>query len=520
MTNIQAVQARLVPHMSDGLEVAHGIWRRRKWLALAVWIWTLGAAGTASVALPNMYSATATLLIERQQVPEALVRPAVTGALETRLQTITQGILSRSRLEDLILRFELYPGLREQGSVEAAVEQMRRDIHVEAIGAGAPGQDATVAFTVSYDGWDPLQVAEIAGVLASFYVEENLRMREAQATGTTAFLKAELERMKAQLDERAARLNEFRRRHAWELSDQLRANLTTLERLNAQLLLNAETQKRALERRDSPTPPSSPRASDQAAVRLAELRRDLAALRARVTDAHPDLIRLRGEIAALEEQARAATDDSRSDPRDGGAPSRGPSPPTEADAELATLKGQEQSLRKAIAEYERRIESTARREPEFQKLSRDYEAASDAYYSLRKRYDDARLAESLEHGHRGEYVRTLDPPLPPEQPVAPNRLRLLLMSLVLSLGAAAAAAVVAERLDTSFHTADELRAFTRAPIAASIARIVISTDGPRRRRRLAAGVLGVACVLALTVVAAWVFAHGHEHVVRLLARRG
>lgn len=508
-----------MPHKSNGLELARAIWSRRKWLGVAVWLWTFGAAGTATMALPNMYSATATLLVERQQVPEALVRPAVTGALETRLQTISQGILSRSRLEELILRFNLYPGFRRQGSVEAAVEQMRRDIHVRPIGAGGPGQDATVAFTVSYDGWDPRQVAEIAGVLSSFYVNENLRMREEQASGTTEFLKAQLDQMKAQVNERAARLNTFTQRYAWELSDQLGANLATLERLNAQLALNAENQKRILERRGEPVPAAPRQALDPADVRLAELRRELAALRARVTDTHPDLIRLRNEIAALEEQVRTATkDDSPSGTTRRESSSQPVDPISEIDAELTALKTQERSLRQDIVEYERRVESTPRREPEFQKLSRDYEAASEAYYSLLKRYQDARLAESLEQGHRGEYFRTLDPPLPPEQPVAPNRLRLLIMSVVLSLGLAAAAAVVAEKLDTSFHTIDELRAFTRAPIAATIPRIVTSADGPLRRRHFAAGLLGVTCVLALMIAGSWSFADGNESLVRLLAR--
>lgn len=508
-----------MPHTSNGLELARAIWDRRKWLAASVWLWTLGAASTATMALPNLYSATATLLVERQQVSEALVRPAVTGALETRLQTISQGILSRARLDELILRFNLYPGLRSEGFPEAAVEQMRRDIRVQPIATGGLSQDATVAFRVSYDGWDPRQAAEVTGVLASFYVEENLRMREEQASGTTAFLKAQLDQMKIQLDDRATLLNEFKLRHTWELPNQLSANLTTLERLNAQLLLNAESQTRTLERRGEVVSPAPLRVPDQADVRLNELRRELVALRARVTEAHPDVIRLRSEIAALEEQARDAAAHNATNGTGRREASPPPDPLSEVDAELTALKNQERELRNDINEYERRIANTPRREPEFQKLSRDYEAASEAYYSLLKRYEDARLGESLEQGHRGEYFRVVDPPLPPQQPVAPNRLRLLVMSLVLSLGLAAAAAIAAEKIDTSFHTVDDLVAVTRAPIAATIPRIVTSADDARCRRRAVAGLLGVACVLVLMLAASWSFAHGNEHLVRLLVQR-
>jgi len=183
-------------------------------------------AGTAGITafLPNIYRSTATVLVERHQVSETFVRSSVTSELETRLQTIGQEVLSRARLEGLITRFSLYPDMRSKAPMEAIVEKMRRDIRLEFKGAEQmSGRTATVAFNLSYRGRDPETVAQVANTLASFYVEENSKIRERQASQTTQFLKVQLEATKARLDEQEARVRNFRARHLGELPRDPRA---------------------------------------------------------------------------------------------------------------------------------------------------------------------------------------------------------------------------------------------------------------------------------------------------------
>src|SRR3989441_6409080 len=112
-------------------ELALQVWTRRQWLTVVVF--ALVFAGTVGIAtfLPDIYRSTATVLVERHQVPETFVRSSITGELETRLQTISQEILSRAKLEDLITRFALYAELRDRLPAEAVVERMRRDIQLE-----------------------------------------------------------------------------------------------------------------------------------------------------------------------------------------------------------------------------------------------------------------------------------------------------------------------------------------------------------------------------------------------------
>src|SRR5436309_10993920 len=81
-----------------------GVWHRRKWLAIPIFVVVAAAAITVTFSLPNLYRASATVLVERQEVSEAFVRPSVTAELETRIQTIRQRAESRDRLQDVIIR--------------------------------------------------------------------------------------------------------------------------------------------------------------------------------------------------------------------------------------------------------------------------------------------------------------------------------------------------------------------------------------------------------------------------------
>src|SRR4029434_822423 len=175
-----------------GLGTLLAVWSRRKWLALLVFVTPACAAISLIMFLPNVYRSTATVLVDRQQVPEAFVRSTVTSALETRLQTISQEILSRSRLEELIDRFGLYTDLKKRVSLEEVIARIRGDIRLELKSADVKGnpreREATIAFTISYQGSDPRTVSAVANPLAGFYIEENLKARERQAIGTAEFL--------------------------------------------------------------------------------------------------------------------------------------------------------------------------------------------------------------------------------------------------------------------------------------------------------------------------------------------
>ena len=206
----------------SALALAQSIWARRKWLGVLLFAAPFTVGVSVVTFMPSVYKATATVLVDRQQVPESFVQPTVTSPLETRLHTIGQEIMSRSRLDALIARFGLYPDLKKKLSPEEIIERMRDDIKLELKGVDVKGERrATVAFTISYRGSDPRTVALVTNTLASFYIEENLKVRERQATGTAEFLRVQLDETKKRLDVQERQVSEFKRRYLGELPQQM-----------------------------------------------------------------------------------------------------------------------------------------------------------------------------------------------------------------------------------------------------------------------------------------------------------
>jgi polysaccharide chain length determinant protein (PEP-CTERM system associated) len=528
------------------LERLHEVWGRRKWLAILTFLPIAAATLALVAALPRLYQSTAIVLVDRQQVPEDMVRSTVTSGLETRLHTINQEILSRSRLEQLITRFGLYPDLRRRVPLESVIEQMRRDIRLDfrsPDGHAAAGKGrATVAFSVSYLGSDPQTVAQVTNTLASFLIEENLKVRERQSTGTTEFLRVQIEQVKAKLDEQEKRVSEFKSRYVGQLPQEYEVNLATLERLNAQLRLNNDSQTRALERREALTRqmteagwiagPAGGAAGSRGmvlnpkAVRLTQLQQELAELRTRFSDRYPDVIRVRTEIAALERE----TAEARARPPEEAAAATAALPPdpqvvrmrqavAEAEAELKILQAEADRLRQSIAAYQRRVQETPAREQQFKELARDYESTRELHASLLKRHAESQIAESMEHRQKGEQFRVIEPAIPAAKPTAPNRGQLLALGLALAAGAALALILGAEQLNTSFHSVDDLRAFTRVPVLAAIPTIMTPAD--RRHALRVRQLTAVAAVAALVLIVGvtWWLAHGNEYLVSILPGR-
>ena len=188
------------------------------------------------------------------------------------------------------------------------------------------------------------------------------------------------------------------------------------------------------------------------------------------------------------------------------------------EGELRSLKQEEASLRSMIAGYEARVDNSPQRQQELQQPSRDYDAVNERYQTLVKRAEEARLAENLERGQNTEQFRILDPAIPPLHPAAPNRVWLLIMGLVAAVALGLGAIVAAEKFDTTFHTADDLQAFTNLPTLARIRLIPTAARDPSPALRIA--LIAAAAIVALAVVVAgsYYVAGGNEQIVRMTAR--
>ena len=411
----------------------------------------------------------------------------------------------------MIDRFDLYQDLRQRVPLEQVIERMRQDILLNQTGGQKGGQgDSISALAISYKGRDPQQVAQVANTLASFYIDENLKAREQQAVETADFLRGQLEEMKQRQEEEEQRLHQFKERYMGELPEQLQSNLKALDNLNTQLRLNGEKRARANEQRAAlaqqlaelaglkvPSKHTIVVASDPQlnshVTQREKLQQELTKLSRRYGEKHPAIVSLKAEIEALDQliTQKNSTDDDKKNQEQVTRALQNPYAQQlkkefdTLDAELKALHTEKQDILQSIALYQQRVENTPVRDQELQVLQRDYDSAQGLYQSLLKRQEEAKLAESLEQRQKGEQFRLLESALPPVRPKEPDRRKLILMGLAGALGLAAGAVVLAEQLHPSFHTVDDLHAFSQVPVLVSLPYIVTRADIRRRRWRLA-----------------------------------
>ncbi len=505
---------------------------RRKWLAVAVFLCVCAGGLTAVNSLPDIYYSEATVLIEHQRIPQQLVQSTVTSSLETRFETISQEILSRPRLAELIQRYDLYSSIRDTVPLDRLVNLMRHEVFLDIRTneasrqkkTGAP--QTTVAFAISYRGEDPEKVAAVTNTLASFYIEENLKVREEQAKGTSMFLSEKLEEMRKGLEEQERRLALFKERHLGELPHQQDANLATLEQLNTQLQQNSESQTQVSSRRDALLKQVAEARGDMnegpaaTMVKLSAKKQELAELRTRYSDRYPDVIRLQQEIGVLEEKLSVENSAPSSEPVQ--AHVEGPyvkklnEALTKENDQLNVLAAEAERLRESIDMHRQRVERAPQVEQQYQLLARDYDTTKELYRDLLERQKEAELAESMEQRQKGEVFRLLEPAGAAERPAAPDRGFLSGVVLVAALVAALGMVYVREVIDSSFHSVDDLRRYTDAPLLAAIPTVVTVADRHKRWKRLALGVSVLVLVLVAIVAGAHFYADGNSAITVML----
>jgi polysaccharide chain length determinant protein (PEP-CTERM system associated) len=267
--------------------------------------------------------------------------------------------------------------------------------------------------------------------------------------------------------------------------------------------------------------PGTPQANPEG-TRLSTLKGQLAELKTRFSDKHPDVIRLRQQIAGLEEGAKSRAEIAQ--PTATGLPFEAPKisstrvEQATVDAEIKSLNDALGKVQHDISVYKQRIENVPQREQELTAISRDYNATRDQYASLLKRLDEAKLSDSLEERQKAERFRLLEPAVYPNQPTGPNRVKFFFVGFVLGLGAAIAGVLLWEFLDPSFHRVEDLKAFTAVRILGTVPQIITVADRLQERRRLCFGTVALAAVLLTLVGIAHRVSANNDQLVRLLVK--
>src|SRR5580692_11293883 len=218
---------------SEGIDLHHylGIVRRRHMQFLIPLLLGWLVVWGASWVLPSRYRSGTLILVEQPTMPKDYVTPNVNDDMQDRLQSITQQILSRTRLSHIIDQLKLYP--EAQGAAEdEKVDRMRHDIEIELV---RNGQNDVSAFTVSYLAGDPRTAQRVTSELTNLFISENLESRQHQSEGTTKFLEDQLETARRSLADQEEKIRQFKGQHVGELPTQLGSNLQILAGLQSQL---------------------------------------------------------------------------------------------------------------------------------------------------------------------------------------------------------------------------------------------------------------------------------------------
>jgi polysaccharide chain length determinant protein (PEP-CTERM system associated) len=494
---------------------------RRKWAIILPFV--LIALATLVVAhyLPNRYRSETVILVVPQQVPESYVRSTITSRIEDRLQSISQQILSRTRLERIIQDFNLYERERQIGIMEDVIEKMRtRDIRVETLKGDA--------FRIAFIGDNPVTVMRVTDRLASHFIDENLRDREVLAQGTSQFLTVQLEDARRRLIEQEKKLEGYKLRHSGELPSQAAGNLQQIQNLQVQVQnvnesLNRDVDRKLIIERAladvravdvqalASAAASGNDANQPVSVQLAIAEKTLSEMQLRLTQQHPDIIRLKRRINGLKQRAEAESLEAPLSPE-----SSAPTTPAQVlqrnrekallaeleslDRQITYKRAEELRLRKVAAGYQARIEAVPARETELAELTRDHATVQKMYTDLLAKNEESKISANLERRQIGEQFKILDSARPAEKPFSPNRILINLLGAVGGLMAGFALAALLEYRDASFRSQDEVSIVLLLPVLAQIP--LISTPAELRHMRRKRLIIAAAAVLAFVAVTA------------------
>lgn len=449
---------------------------RRPWTVLVPLVLALVGAVAVSFVLPPRYSSSTLILVAPEQMPANFMPQMNTEKVTRRLQTLRQEVQSRTRLETVARELDPYGTLGKEPLINT-IERMR-----SAVTVSVKGNDA---FGIEFEHRDPKMAMLVADRLTTLFMEEVAGARERQVSEAYQFIDTQMQEARARLEEKEAALREFKEQHMGQLPEQVQANLATLQRLQLEQQSVAENLRRAtdaliLQESSGGAAAAGPGGAD-APHPLAVLRAQLAQLRTRYTDQHPDVKALLSRIATLEAAAATAAsaepDAPPLDPLAAAAHQR----LREARVEVQSQRERLADVDRRIAAFQARVEAAPRREQEILSLTRDYQKLSESYTQLLSKKLDAEMASRLEQRSKGQQFRVIDPAYLPVTPSFPNRGLFALAGALAGLLLGVGLAVTIDYLDPTLKEADEAAAALKLPVLA-----VIPYVKPRDQLRLAA----------------------------------
>ena len=478
--------------------------------------------------LTHIYQSKATILIEQEGIPENIVQSMVSDYVEQRIQIINQKIMSTENLKKIINKFNLYAEDRTEGDPPNIAEWMRDDIHVEMLEGlieGMTGGDpklqssSSIGFTLAFEHESPVIAQQVTNELVKLYLDENIKQRSKIVEGTTAFLAQESKKLSEEVSAQENKLARFKELNAASLPDLNQFNLNRRQDIE-QRLVEINNNIRSLTESElylkTELGQLNPNASIYSATgeriygaedRLIALEAEYTAMASRYSENHPDMVKMRREIAALKRETGGITDKTEYQVKlkekqtelallmdryssdhpdikklnseianlkkviDAPAPvkrSSSPMKPTNPEyitlktkliasqGEISALMKTRDSLNAELLDYEKLIARSPQVEQEYQALMRDYENTKLKYNEVKAKQMEATMAQSMEKNKTNYEFSLLEPASLPDDPFKPNRKAIAFLGLLISIALAIGFVMIKEGLNPSVYTSGRL----------------------------------------------------------------
>ncbi|MBM3788061.1 MAG: hypothetical protein FJW30_27255 [Acidobacteria bacterium] len=532
--------ARRAPDFEDFVDIAR---RHRTWIFGPLWA---GIVISTVVAFlwPDTYVSSALIRISASQVPDRFVSSNINQVLAERLNSITQEVLSRSTLTNVIQTHDLYPKERRRLPMDDVIENMRTKIKIGRIDIQpGTGQSRVGAFPITFSYENRYVAQKVVADIVSKVMNENERTTITISQTTTDFLTAEVNQAKLKLDEIEAKMSDFRSRNMTALPDTQMANLSALtsldqrlsqlnstaSRINQDRLLmesNLRIQREQLAKGlEAASVLSDPVRQHQRSEDLVRKEREIAAaeqqltqLRQLWTREHPEIKRAESLLDAakkqrdeLERQDEATRKALQTDMAK--APRRivytkelqameANVKQLESMIQAKALEAQEIAAElgrtnSQIQGVQARIMSSPAAQHQFTQLSRDLENARLSYNALQQKQQESDRGTKIIRNKQGESLDLLDPASLPVTPAEPKRPVIIGAGAIIGLILGAVLVGVREMKDTTLKNLKDVRAYTQLTVLGSIP-LIEDDIVVKRRKRL--GLLGWLTALVVGVL--------------------
>jgi succinoglycan biosynthesis transport protein ExoP len=501
--------------------------RRRKWLIILPVIAITSAVAWVVYRLPDLYESSTLIVVTPSTLPNSVVPTMNDDSLTRQLTSIAQVVTSRSSLEPLVTKYELYAVERARGeAMESVIAMMRRDINVE---VNRSRNDITNGFNITYRGRDPKTTQAVTAELASKYISETTRNTVTSTTSAVNFIDSQVLQAKTALDEVDKQRLDFLQGNVGSLPsesgsllsqlsglrDQQKTLIAEIGRLqdrraaaaNQLALMKQNTVILKEDAAESLTDPKSTQAWAQLAARKAQLEGELTRLRQELKDKHPDVVAKQKEIEQVKGDMEEMVSDwkikikEKQEKLDKRPDLTANSVEQEIKLAESEIKRQQTSLsdnEKQISELLSRLNLVPGAEVQLAAIDRDYQTKKAAYDSLLAKQAGISLGANALNQQQGEGIAVVDAANLPSQPVAPKRLVLFGVGFGLGLvvGLILTAVFEVPRLLT-IQTAEDARHYTSLPVLISVPELLTPQEAkaiPRRRRLLLAAGVAVTVV--------------------------